>query len=146
LSAVGWWHQRDVTTSALIRSAVIVATLSCVGCGSPDGPSRAASQSATTFYAALDASDGPGACAQLTEKAAHEVEKSSSSACPDGVLDEVLAPPGAVVSVDVYGTEAQVELEHDTVFVTYQHDGWRVAAAGCQPSPGEPFDCTIQGA
>jgi hypothetical protein len=50
-----------------------------------------------------------------------------------------------VVSVDVWGAEAQVKLADDTLFLTQTDDGWRVAAAGCRAQGSdEPYDCQVE--
>jgi hypothetical protein len=129
--------------AATLAVAVLVAL---AGCGGRESDEAAARRVAADFHAALDAGDGAAACGLLTEQSAHEVEKSSSSPCAEGVLDANVSDAGQPLRSLVFGDEARVDFESDTVFVSHRTDGWRIAAVGCQPSPTEPFDCQIQGA
>ena len=124
----------------------VVALVLLTGCGARSSDEATVVFVATSFHASLESSDGAAACALLTDQATHEIEKSSSSPCEEGVLDEQLEDPGAAARAEVFGEEARVEFSADTVFLTHGSEGWRVAAAGCEPSPREPYDCTIQGA
>jgi hypothetical protein len=125
---------------------VVAAVLAVSGCAPRERDERTATNIALRFYAAVAAADGATACGLLTEPAQNEIEKSSSSPCDQGILDEELSDPGQPRRAEVYGDEARLELDGDTVFLSHEADGWRIAAAGCQPVPGEPDDCTIQGA
>ena len=52
---------------------------------------------------------------------------------------------GQVRRVEVYGKDAVVHLEKDTVFLARFDDGWRVTAAGCTPNGDRPYDCDVRG-
>jgi hypothetical protein len=125
--------------------AAAVALLLVTGCSPREADERSAADVAVAFHAAFAASDGRAACSVLTVSAAHEVEKSSSSACAEGVLEEELTDPGPALRTEVFGDEAWVRFGGETVFLTHDSSGWRVSAAGCQPSPREPYDCMIDG-
>jgi hypothetical protein len=96
------------------------------------------------FEAAARQQDVDAACGLLTEDAAHEVAKSSSS-CAEGLSDLELPDSGSWTNTEVYGQEARLRFQHDTVFVTKTPAGWRVAAAGCQEEQDGSFDCLVQG-
>ena len=67
--------------------------------------------------------------------------------CAQGIKDANLPSAGRVISVDVYGQDAMVRLEHDTLFLARFGSGWRVTAAGCTPQEQDrPFSCELKGA
>lgn len=114
------------------------------GCSGRDD--EAASRTAERFYAAVEARDGAAACAQLGESTLEALEREEKAPCPEAVLSLELSGAEAD-SATVWITSAQVRLRRgDTVFLDETPDGWRVAAAGCRPQPGEeqPYDCEVE--
>ncbi|MBB5076152.1 hypothetical protein [Nonomuraea endophytica] len=101
-------------------------------------------QAADGFYAALASGDGARACALLSPRAEEGLEKGGDT-CPEVVLDLDLRGGAPLGGPRVYGDEAQVRLAADTVFLHRFADGWRVRAAGCEPRPGLPYRCEIEG-
>jgi hypothetical protein len=110
------------------------------------GQDEAVNRAADTFVQALAQQDGDAACAMLAPTTSDELEQSSGQPCSKAVLDEGVSDVGARLSVQAYGTMAQVRFAQDTVFLTRYKSGWRVLAAACTPptSPGS-FDCQLQG-
>ncbi|WP_169984440.1 hypothetical protein [Microbispora sp. H10836] len=51
---------------------------------------------------------------------------------------------GAVRGVDVWGDEARVRVDGDTLFLHRFPEGRRVRAAGCDPRPGQPHECEVE--
>jgi hypothetical protein len=47
--------------------------------------------------------------------------------------------------VDVYGRQARAVLASDTLFLSQFSDGWKIVAAGCEPRPGRPYQCSVKG-
>jgi hypothetical protein len=115
--------------------------LALTGCG----PSAtAAEQAAQRFVAALEAKDGAAACALLAPLTVREVAQDAP--CPEAVLEEEVPTSAASVEGERYGEEALVRTGQDTLFLSLFADGWRVVAAGCEPSPdGPPYDCSVSG-
>jgi hypothetical protein len=99
----------------------------------------------TRFYGAYEHRDGAGACALLAPETRREVASAAGSTCATALLDEKLPRPGQVSSTSVYGDQAQVRLDRDTVFVAHFPDGWRLVALGCRPRPERPYDCDVEG-
>jgi hypothetical protein len=118
--------------------------LSLAGCTDAGQRHDAAADTATRLLSAVQEKDGAGACAVLAPDTIAELEQSSSKRCADAVLDEDLPGPGTVDHVDVYGQWARVQMPGDTVFLAVFPGGWRVAAAGCTPRAGRPYDCVLQ--
>jgi hypothetical protein len=123
--------------ACLVALAVMVS-----GCGGPAG--RAISGVAESFHRAVSAHNGAAACRLLAPSTAQEVAQVSDSRCAAGILTQELPPAGASVAVRRFGTQAQVRLRGDTVFLAEFAQGWRVVAAGCVPRPPRPYDCQVQ--
>ena len=133
--------------SPRILGVVVATVLASAACSAPSSESQsaAAGRSAQTFAAALPANSS-AACALLAPQTVQELEQTSGS-CDRGIADAQLPRAGKVVDVQVYGLDAMVELEHDTMFLALFGTGWRVTAAGCKPQEqGRPYSCEIKGA
>lgn len=127
----------------MVGSAVLAACLVLAGCG--DSQDDAVDSAVRTFYAALTAGDGDGACAQLAPATRAELEQSSGSPCPAAVLAEGVPDVTEPREIEVFGTMAQVHFDREVTFLTRFADGWRVVAAACTPVRSR-YDCSIQGA
>jgi ketosteroid isomerase-like protein len=123
--------------------ATIAAAGALSACGGePSGPTRVAER----FYAAVERGDGERACAQLSDDAVSELESQEGAACPRAVVKLELSGTRAE-HAEAYVTTAKVEMDGgDRVFLDETAAGWRVAAAGCRPEPGEeaPADCEVE--
>lgn len=123
-----------------------MASVVCVaGCATLGERETAASRAAVRFGESVRQADGARACAALAPKTRQELEQSAMSPCPEALLEEELSPAGRVRSVQVYGQRARVVLDGDTLFLASFPQGWKVTAAGCEPRPGEPYDCQVKG-
>ncbi|GAA4593213.1 hypothetical protein GCM10023194_56980 [Planotetraspora phitsanulokensis] len=94
------------------------------------------------FYGAVRDGRGDAACALLAPRTVAELGVGGSD-CAMSVLE--LRPPGALRTVAAWGSEAQVRLAADTVFLHRFPEGWRVRAAGCRPRGDEPYLCVVGG-
>jgi hypothetical protein len=125
---------------------LVVIALGTAGCAR-DGDAATARSVASTFFAALDASDGTQACEQLSPDTRAELESQEQSACREAVTQLDL-DPGEVVRAEVYVLNAVVELSNgDAVFLGQGEEGWRIDAVGCKPSAkprARPFDCELE--
>jgi len=123
---------------------VAMAAVAALGCGG-QGTAQPTSV-AERFYAAVEQRDGKRACGQLSPDAVSELESQEESPCAEAVLELKLS--GARVrDAEAYVTTARVEMDGgDRVFLDETPDGWRVAAAGCRPEPGEeaPHQCEVE--
>jgi hypothetical protein len=116
-----------------------------VGCGAADRAPDAAAV-AERFQAALDASDGQAACAQLSEETTSKLERQEGQPCEEAILGLELPAGGAAARTSVYITSASVALdEGGTLFLSQASDGWEISAAGCRPTaPDRPYDCELE--
>jgi hypothetical protein len=122
------------------------------GCGrvGPDG--AGADATATTFYRAVAAGDGAGACTLLAPATREALEDDAGGPCSDAILDgdvgdtltERAGDESGPVS-RVAGRQAQVSTSGDTLFLTISGEHWLITAAGCDPRPDRPYDCVLEG-
>ncbi|MEO3868489.1 hypothetical protein ABGB18_06635 [Nonomuraea sp. B12E4] len=123
-----------------ITLVVLALALAAAGCAvDTSAPARAAAD----FHAALAAHREDAACALLARKTADKLPDPGQG-CADALREVRLGAGGGLVSVSVWGDEAQVRLTGDTLFLHRFSDGWRVTAAGCQPMGDLPYECDVE--
>ena len=124
--------------------------MSCIlvlatGCSSV-GPALAmAGSAARSFHEALADNEPAVACDLLAPDTRKELEQSAESSCPQALADAGLPDAATVTMTDVYGLNARVVLDGDTVFLARFGTQWKVTAAGCKARPGLPYDCDVKG-
>jgi hypothetical protein len=135
-----------VPTRAAILALGALLSLAAVGCGTSDRASDAAAV-AERFHAAIERDDGGAACAELSEETASTLEQQEEMPCEEAVLGLDLPRGGAAAETGVYVTSAVVDLvEGGTTFLDEGSQGWKVSAAGCNPTaPNLPHDCVLEG-
>ena len=126
---------------SLILTGVVASCL-LAGCsaGANDAPPAATS---TTFYDALRSGQPERACGLLADQTRQELEESEGSSCPEALAQVGLSAHG-VTRVDVYGRQALVEMDGDSLFLAQQSAGWQITAAGCTAHEDEPYDCQVE--
>jgi hypothetical protein len=128
----GWSHRRLLGFACLAAGALLTG---CAGLEQPDV------EDVATRFAAGEPSVR---CELLAPATLATLEVSEGSACAQTIGD--LAPSDTqVLHTEVWGTEAQVRLATDTMFLTRTSAGWRVAAAGCTPNGDAPYQCRVEG-
>lgn len=120
--------------------AVLTAVASLVGCARAE---RAAVEQAATAFE--DPATEPQARCDLLAPAVRAAFEGQESASCSEAIQDLPTRPGRVESVAVWGGEAQVRMEGDTVFLTRVGADWRVTAAVCRPAPEAPYDCEVEG-
>ncbi|MET9426411.1 hypothetical protein [Streptomyces sp. NPDC003036] len=124
----------------------VLAVLTAVSaCGTLPERRDEVSTEVTRFEQALGAGQRERLCAALAPATREELEQSAKTRCVEAIEEQELPVAGAVRGVDVYGDQARVVLERDTVFLAHFPTGWKVTAAGCQPRPQRPYACEIKG-
>lgn len=123
--------------------ALTLLTVAAVATGCAVQDTEAAADAATALFTAVQRGDGPAACAALSPKAVSSVEIGGAR-CPEQILTLGLRG-GPVRDVRIWGDRAQLRAGEDTVFlVKLSGLGWKVAAVGCRPRPGRPYDCDVE--
>jgi hypothetical protein len=119
--------------------------LALAGCGTADREDDAAAV-AHRFHAALESGDGQGACEQLNEETASKLEQQEQKPCEQAIVSLELPTGSTVADTRVYVTSAFAQLaEGGTDFLDEGPDGWKVSAAGCEPTaPSQPYDCPLE--
>ncbi|WP_146770606.1 hypothetical protein [Prauserella sp. PE36] len=120
----------------------VLAVLLTASCGA--AAERAAQAVADDFLHALGNPDPTAACALLAEQVRSDLESASGRSCA-AALPELHLSATPVVSVRVWGTEAQVRTKADTVFLHEFASGWRITGAGCHDQGERPYDCEVGG-
>lgn len=123
------------------KSAALAAAaaLGLTGCG--DLSAGDVRSTAGTFATA----DAAARCDLLAPSTYAALVQEESAPCEE-VIGEVPIGSGDVLSVAVWGEEAQAKLADDTLFLTRTSSGWRVMAAACtSQGEGKPYDCELEG-
>jgi len=119
--------------------------LALAGCGTADRE-RDAGAVTQRFHAALESEDGQAACDELSEETASKLEHEEKKPCEEAILSLDLPKGGAVADTRVYVTSAfATRAEGGSDFLDEGPDGWRVSAAGCEPTaPSQPYECELE--
>ncbi|HLU75835.1 MAG TPA: hypothetical protein VKZ82_26905 [Nonomuraea sp.] len=120
--------------------AGVLLTALAAGCAAD---TAGAARAAERFTAALAAGQAEVACGLLARKTAEKLPGPGQS-CAAALRELRLRAGGPVTEVSVWGDEAQVRLEGDTLFLRHFGDGWRVVAAGCVPVRDLPYECEVE--
>ncbi|MGW7363235.1 hypothetical protein ACWGI8_07370 [Streptomyces sp. NPDC054841] len=115
------------------------------GCSTAGARGSEAAAVAERFERAVRKGDTAAACRLLAPQTLAETEHSGQKRCASALKEEQLPDGGAVRESTVYGQQAMVTLQGDTLFLSLFRSGWRVVAAGCVPEAGEPYDCQVKG-
>ncbi|GAA2416104.1 hypothetical protein GCM10010404_88120 [Nonomuraea africana] len=116
------------------------ALVMAAGCSVDTGPPA---RTAERFSAAVAAGRGEEACRLLAARTMKKLPDPGQT-CGEA-LTELALPNGPVLSVSLWGDDAQVRLNGDTLFLHRYDGGWRVRAAGCTPTgAGLPYDCEVE--
>ncbi|MFI8902680.1 hypothetical protein ACIGO7_31620 [Streptomyces virginiae] len=115
------------------------------GCGAPEPRLDGARRAATSFEETLARADYVAACALLAPQTRRQLEQDSDKPCGSALADEELPVADPVRTTQVYGRQALLRLEGDTLFLSQFDDGWKIVAAGCEPASGKPYQCAVKG-
>ncbi|KAA9378372.1 hypothetical protein F5972_16045 [Microbispora cellulosiformans] len=118
--------------------AMVVVCLALIAAGCASAEKDPVVSTAERFLSAAGQGQGGPACRLLSPKAARSLDD-----CEKQIVSVGLRP-AAVRGVDVWGDEARVRLDGDTLFLHRFSEGWRIRAAGCAPRPGEPYECEVE--
>ncbi|MER5208834.1 hypothetical protein [Streptomyces sp. NPDC002825] len=117
------------------------------GCGAPQSRVDGATGAGRFFEESLAAGNFGVACELLAEESRAQLEEGEKKPCARALPAQELPRGGAVRGVDVYGRQALLRLQGDTLFLSQFDEGWRVTAAGCAAEAGDmPYHCVLRGA
>lgn len=131
---------------ALAWTAAVGVALLMTGCAGPG--SEEATRTAVDFEASVR--PDPRASCDLLGPGPQGVLTQQGQDCASALAQAGLPVGARVLGTDVYGHQARVVLDRDTVFLARYDGGWRVTAAGCSPpdpgdGPDAPYDCLVSG-
>jgi hypothetical protein len=115
------------------------------GCGGAQARSADASAVVEKFERAVHGGDAAVACTLLAPQTRSDLEDSAQVRCDAALKEEQLPDGGAVRDTAVYGQQAVITLQGDTLFLSQFPGGWRIVAAGCVPEAGKPYQCQVKG-
>jgi hypothetical protein len=124
----------------------LLAPVATVGCGTGNRANDAAAVTAR-FHAALEAEDGQAACDELSEETASKLEQQEKKPCERAILELELPKGGTVAVRRVEMRSAYTSLADGSAdFLNEGPEGWKISAAGCEPTaPNQPYDCELEG-
>ncbi|WP_240660321.1 hypothetical protein [Streptomyces sp. WAC 01529] len=130
-----------------MRSGLLAAALlgALTACGNLDAREDGAAGAASRFEASLRATDTVRSCAALAPGTRDELEQTAELPCARALPEAGLPPAEKVRTVDVYGRQARVVTDKDTLFLSAFPGGWKITAAGCTARPEKPYQCLIKG-
>jgi hypothetical protein len=128
-----------------LLALVACATAALAGCGA-SGRKQDAAELAERFQSALERQDGAAACAELSDETKSKLEQQEQAPCEQAIFRVNLPEGGIAAKTSVYITSASVRLTTGpTTFLDEAPGGWRISAAGCEPTePGQPFQCELE--
>ncbi|MFJ6785754.1 hypothetical protein [Streptomyces yangpuensis] len=115
------------------------------GCGASAPRLDGARRAATAFEETLARADYNAACELLAPQTRQQLEQDSDKPCGPALADEKLPTADPVRTTQMYGRQALLQLDGDTLFLSQFDDGWKIVAAGCRPQPGKPYRCSLKG-
>jgi hypothetical protein len=128
--------------------AVLACLLALVlaACGTADRERDAAAVT-ERFHAALEAGDGQAACEELSEETASKLEQQERKPCEEAIVGLELPKGGTVAFKHVEMRSAYTALDSGgTDFLDEGPEGWRISAAGCEPTGSDrPYECELEG-
>jgi hypothetical protein len=127
-------------------SLACVLAIAVAGCGTGERADDVAAV-AERFHAALESGDGQAACAELSEETASKLELQEQKPCEEGILTLELPKGGTVAVKRVEMRSAFAGLaEGGADFLDEGSEGWKISAAGCEPTaPEQPYECELEG-
>ena len=124
---------------------VFACAVCLTGCSTLGERETAASRAALRFEQSVRQADWSRACTALAPQTRQELMQSEKSSCAKALPGQQLPYAGAVRGSEVYGQQAQVVLNSDTLFLSAFPAGWLITAAGCEPRHHQPYQCKVRG-
>ncbi|MEU9145423.1 hypothetical protein [Streptomyces sp. NPDC048349] len=115
------------------------------GCGASGARVDGARDAGRAFEQALASRHYGAACDLLAPETRAQLEEDEKQECAKALEGQELPVSGAVNGAEVYGRQALVRADGETLFLSLFTGGWRVVAAGCTPQEDKPYQCVVKG-
>ncbi|MEU9107379.1 hypothetical protein AB0D54_24120 [Streptomyces xanthophaeus] len=140
------WPGRPFTARA-VRAVLCAGAVGVLvgGCGAPGARLDGARAAGQGFERGLASRDHEAACRLLAPETLRQLEQDERKTCAEVIGAEGLPKAGPVRAVEVYGRQAMLRLDGDTLFLSQFGGGWKVVAAGCTPQGDQPYQCALKG-
>jgi hypothetical protein len=123
-------------------TAAVVLGIGLVLSACSDVSADGAEKAVEAFAAAQD--DPSARCELLAPGTLAALVEDEDTPCEDAI-GQVPVGSGDLLSVEVWGQEAQAKLSDDTLFLTRTSQGWRISAAACRAQGADqPYDCRVE--
>jgi hypothetical protein len=132
-----------IALGAAILTIVLLASVA--GCAGLNPGTSEAGTTALGFHSALGSGDHARACELLIPAAVEKLEAGAAGTCPEKLAQLDVPAATSVQDSVAYGSNAQVIMDQDTLFLTRSGDGWKITAAGCTARGERPYDCEVEG-
>ncbi len=126
-----------------MRTAATALVLLAVLCGCAGASRGNVEQAAQSFIEATASGNAAQACDRISPEAVRMLERTAKARCAQALRGLQLPGSSAVHGADVFGGNARVITDADTLFLSEYDDGWRVTAAGCQDLEESPYACLL---
>lgn len=126
------------------RALPAVVTVAALATGRGSGHEDAVLDVGDTHGQAVSSGEWASACALLAPTTRSELQQSAGKPCDQALREEEPPAVSGEPAGHVYGTQAQLRYDGETLLLS-QYDGrWRSVATACQPRPRRPHDCPVK--
>ncbi|MFC7486095.1 hypothetical protein ACOCJ7_12650 [Knoellia sp. CPCC 206453] len=131
-----------------VCGAALLTLVSLTGCAGRGSVENSAVDDAAGRFISAASTEPAKACDTLAPATLDSIA-SDDEECATAIADlgvETLRADGPELRAQVYGRDAIVQWEDQTMFLARFDSGWLVTAAGCTPRGKDlPYDCSIEG-
>jgi len=126
-------------------AAAGVVLVGATACSETNPGSNEATVAATRFHDHVRSGDPEGACSLLAPGTVEKLEDGEPGSCATKLRGLDLRAASSVLESKAYGSDAQVVMDQDTVFLVQSGHSWKITAAGCTSRGERPYQCLVEG-
>ncbi len=116
---------------------VLAVGLAAAGCASADEPA------VRDVAASFAGGDPQTRCSLLAPSTRESLVAEEQTSGPEAIGSLPLGS-GDVLSVEIWGEDALVQLSDDTLFLTRDAGAWLISAGACLPGGDRPYQCQVE--